>query len=81
MKKENLIAIIVVALVFITPFGYRFYNEHREKVLSCTQGCYYVPSKEPSGGLISDTSKGDYWGYGSRKFETQKQCTDYCLTK
>ena len=91
MKNKIVILIIVLILIGFGG-GVWYYQNHQKSVNLCKDNCSYIPpreAQEKTGGLLNYTStdKGDYWLYStaildlpSRKFETQDQCIDYCLS-
>jgi len=75
MKK---IIIILLIILLISILFYWLYNQKKN---NCLEQCRYDPPRE----TVSLLGGGDIWYIGSllsgRKFETQDQCMDYCLSK
>jgi len=70
MKK----VIIVIIILIIIGSGYYYF--HQKNVKECKKECIYY-SETLGEGRIYNIKKG--WNYGSRVFETQEQCVEYCL--
>ncbi len=75
--------IIIVAIIGFTSIYY--YKNHQKEIAKCMEKCFYTPAKNDINTTTSLSryagDKGDYWNYETKKFETQKQCIDHCLTK
>jgi hypothetical protein len=73
---------IILGVIFLALLGAAFYLfQHQKKLNFCKDQCTYIAPRDPdNGGRLYKDDKGDYWIIGSRKFETQGQCLDYCVS-
>ena len=88
MIRENIANIIIIGVGILIIVLFFWYPSHQESVFYCKDRCsYIVPHEEKEEKIVnpfllrsSSEAKEAYWSFEGKRFETQEQCIDYCLT-
>lgn len=81
LEKKDLIVLVIVLILIGTGI---WWSQNQKAINLCKEKCVYITTERRGTLTKPEYVKVDYWRFGEypkyRKFETQKQCIDYCLS-